>query len=179
VLCGNPAAHRQLIAAVHDLGGLCIAAHVNTDGGAREYVRASSVRLLHLRKRIGLLRQRDNRSEEEDLKIERLEAELGQQENQSQDGFLRFLAEARFRRHRDSEAGGRSALLGYPYKSPLACGPLRVCVSSDAHCAETWGCRPHDVSQDVLRQFRGSAEGASGPRNPCAVTRRSPLCRPH
>lgn len=132
----------QLIQAIHQVGGLCIAAHVNTDSGAREYLRASNVRRLQYLREIERLRGVGDPTDADEKRLAELDGLLSLRENELQDRFLLFIAEAGFDaieiQKPDDVQHYSSA-----HCAPLGLPPVACLLSSDAHCARDVGLRGH------------------------------------
>lgn len=132
----------QLIQAIHSQGGLCIAAHVNSDGGAREYLRASNVRRLQYLREISRLERVDGRTPQEEQRLTEIAELLRWRENDLQDRFLRFISEAGFDAI-EIQKPEDAAHYSSTHCTPLGLPPVACLLSSDAHCARDVGLRGH------------------------------------
>lgn len=132
----------DLLERIHSIGGIRIAAHVNLEGGIREYVRATSIESLTLRREIARLANIPARSADQERRLEELQTRHRQVDTGLQEQYLRFLSEAKFEAveiQKPDDVRHYSAV----HCSPLGIKPIACLLSSDAHCPRDTGMRGH------------------------------------
>lgn len=145
----------ELLKRIHDAGGICIAAHVNTEGGLREYVRARNVESLSMRREIARLSARQDRTHDEEGRLDALKQQQADVDNELQERLLRFLTQAQFdavQIQKPMDAQHYAAL----HCSPLGIQPIACVLCSDAHSPSDVGMRGHTT---YLRMGEVSLEG--------------------
>jgi DNA repair ATPase RecN len=132
----------DLLERIHGIGGIRVAAHVNLEGGIREYVRTTNIESLTLRREIARLAGIPARSEAEERRLHELQERHRQVDTGLQEQYLRFLSEAKFEAveiQKPEDVRYYSAV----HCSPLGIKPIACLLSSDAHCARDAGMRGH------------------------------------
>jgi len=122
----------DFVEGVHQLGGICIAAHANSASGAREYIRGPSLALAERRKRIRELEARDTLTGEEKEHLTQLRGEQKEHEDTLQNRFLLIIAEYDIDAVEIAAPDERKHYEGL-HTVELGIRPIPCVMSSDAH----------------------------------------------
>ncbi len=123
----------DFIEGVHQLRGICIAAHANSASGAREYIRGVSLPLAEQRKRIRELEAKDTLTGEEKEHLKQLRGEQKEHEDTLQNRYLSIIAEYNVNAVEIASPEERKHYEGL-HTAELGIRPIPCVMSSDAHC---------------------------------------------
>ena len=118
---------------VHQTGGICIAAHVNSTSGAREYMRGESLALAERRKRIKELEERKALTSEEGEQLAQLKQEHKAHEDAIQERYLSIVANYSIDAVEIASPDERKHYEGH-HTTELGMRAIPCLMSSDAHC---------------------------------------------
>lgn len=135
----------DLIDLIHDLGGICIAAHVSSDKGMRTIFRMQDRKYLEARflhKYLTKKAKSGKLTQSEQEELQRLKRQLAELPNDMQNAYLTFLADHNFDaiqvknwKEEEHYKGEHTEALDLP---PFVC-----IVASDAHTLADLGCEGH------------------------------------
>ncbi len=132
----------QLMDAIHEAGGICVAAHINSDSGVREDLRKGDLLLAPMvwqRDALRRMAEKEALSDEDQLALEELEERLSGREDTLQNDLLRFLAEKDVDAVEVQKPTDRQFYEGV-HCDTLGIRPIACLLSSDAH-------RPRDIGE--------------------------------
>jgi DNA repair ATPase RecN len=133
VSCRSTTPIAAFIEGVHKKGGICIAAHVNSSSGAREYIRGESLALAERRKRIKELNERQAPTAEEEAQLSKLKQQQKAHENAIQERYLSIIANYNLDAVEIASPDERKHYEGY-HTTELGMRAIPCVMSSDAHC---------------------------------------------
>lgn len=154
----------EIIKTIRNLGGICIAAHVDSTGGVRTMVHSQNVERLqknYLRMYLNKKRVETGLFGDESEHLRKLEEELKPLDDEVQNAYLTFLAEHEFNAIQIREAEHQQFYTG-DHVDMLNLFPFPCVLSSDAHTLTDLGCPGHGthikmagVGLDGLRKAFG------------------------
>ena len=138
---------KNFINKTHKLNGICIASHVNSESGTRDYFFAQNIKRLTIRQKIEILQEKERRqliTQDEQKELERLKRRKIDHDNEIQNQYLSFLSKYEFDAVEIAKPEEREF-----YRSihihELGIRPITCIISSDAHNLQDIGLKGYST----------------------------------
>ena len=138
---------KDFISTTHKLGGICIASHVNSESGTRDYFFTSNIEKLHIKKTIEMLQDKFGKKDitpKECKELEKLKRRKIDQENKIQNQYLSFLSKYDFDAVEIARPEEKEFYRGV-HMHELGIRPITCIISSDAHNLEDIGLKGYST----------------------------------
>ena len=135
----------EILETIHQLNGVCIAAHVSSSNGIRTMVHSQNIEWLqknYLRRYLIERKKKNAISSDELIYLNKIDTELKPLDDEVQNKFLKFLAEYDFDAIQIQEGIHENYYSGAHVES-LNLPPFPCILSSDAHTLADMGCHGH------------------------------------
>lgn len=138
---------KAFINATHGLGGICIASHVNSESGTRDYFFTSNIEKLSIKKKIEILQYKSDKKDitpKECKELEKLKRRKINHENKIQNQYLSFLSKYDFDAVEIAKPEEREFYQDV-HVHELGIRPIACIISSDAHNLEDIGLKGYST----------------------------------
>jgi ABC-type lipoprotein export system ATPase subunit len=138
---------KNFINTTHSLSGICIASHVNSESGTRDYFFAQNIKRLIIRKKIEILQEKERKqliTQEEQKELERLKRRKIDHDNKIQNQYLSFLSKYEFDAVEIAKPEEREFYRSI-HMHELGIRPITCIISSDAHNLEDIGLKGYST----------------------------------